>query len=394
MDATSKRKRLYFILYISIATVIFLMPAPALCNTEDYTDKAQDIRDELAAKKAAHDVLLQKSTALNSQVSDLKKNLVKVSKDLQTSEDNLSATDQHLQDLQQKKERIIRSLYKDQQAMGGLVSAVKKYSQTSTPDMLMQSNPIDAERASIVMKSIMPRLQQQSTSLKSQLAEIKKIEDDISYQKQIQSEEANKLDKQQDNLAILLEQRQKMYKSTESQRLVQENEVAELTKKSKNIEDLIQRLKSNSKRRPSEDQEDRSDEAENHLPAHMLLPVHGKVYTAFGQRDDLGAPSKGVTFSTRPGASVVIPLAGIVKFAGPFQKYKQILIVEHKGGYHSLIAGLARIDTVVGASLAAGEPVGVAETSGSPRVYYELRYNGKPVNPQRLLLAQRKQEKS
>ena len=328
--------------------------------------------------------------ALNSQVSDLKKNLIKISKDLQTSEDSLSTADQRLQDLQHKKELIIRNLYKDQQAMGGLVSAIKKYSQTSTPDMLMQSNPIDAERASIVMKSIMPRLQQQSTSLKSQLAEIKKIEDDITNQQKIQTQEARKLDKQQGSLAVLLEQRQKMYKSTESQRLVQEKEVVELTQKSKNIEDLIQRLKA--KKRASDDSD---NVAENtHLLSHMLLPVHGKVYTAFGQRDGLGAPSKGITFSTRIGASVVTPLAGTVKFAGPFQKYKQILIVEHKGGYHSLIAGLARIDTVVGASLAAGEPVGIAETAGSPRVYYELRYNGKPINPQKSLLAQRKQEKS
>jgi septal ring factor EnvC (AmiA/AmiB activator) len=380
----------FYLLMLLCVSLIVLHPLPGLCDTADYTDKAQDIREELAAKKAAHDALLQKSTALNSQVTDLKKNLVNVSKDLQSSEDNLSTTDQRLQDLRQKKERLIKNLYKDQQAMGGLVSAVKKYSQTSTPDMLMQSNPIDAERASLVMKSVMPRLQEQSNSLKSQLEEVKRIEGDITGQLQIQKQEANKLDKQQDDLAVLLQRRQQMYQSTESQRLAQEKEVAVLTKQSRNIEDLIQRLKSN--RKYKED----NDEAENitPLPAHMLLPVHGKVYTAFGQTDDLGAASKGITFSTRSGASVVTPLAGIVKFAGPFQQYKQILIVEHKGGYHSLIAGLARIDTVVGASLAAGEPVGVAETSGSPRVYYELRHNGKPVNPQRLLLAQRKQEKS
>ena len=391
MSTISKGKCLYFTLCMSFMSIVFIGSTPALCSsTEDYTDKAQDIQEELAAKKAAHDALLQKSMALNSQVSDLKKNLIKISKDLQTSEDSLSTADQRLQDLQHKKELIIRNLYKDQQAMGGLVSAIKKYSQTSTPDMLMQSNPIDAERASIVMKSIMPRLQQQSTSLKSQLAEIKKIEDDITNQQKIQTQEARKLDKQQGSLAVLLEQRQKMYKSTESQRLVQEKEVVELTQKSKNIEDLIQRLKA--KKRASDDSD---NVAENtHLLSHMLLPVHGKVYTAFGQRDGLGAPSKGITFSTRIGASVVTPLAGTVKFAGPFQKYKQILIVEHKGGYHSLIAGLARIDTVVGASLAAGEPVGIAETAGSPRVYYELRYNGKPINPQKSLLAQRKQEKS
>lgn len=387
----SGRQRLSYILCLSL-TALFLQPAHGLCNIEAYRDKAQDIHDQLAAKKAAHAALLQKSTVLNSQVTLLKKNLVKVSKDLQTSEDNLSATEQRLQDLQQKREIVIKNLYKDQQAMGGLVSAIKKYSQTSTPGMLMKSNPIDAERASMVMKSIMPRLQQQSALLKSQLVEIKKIENAITNQRKIQTEETSKLDKEQDDLAVLLQQRQKLYKSTESQRLEQEREVASLTQKSKNIEDLLQRLKSNSKKNARSDNNNTGSDAS--LLAHMLLPVHGKVYIAFGQRDGLGAPSKGITFSTRPGASVVTPLAGTVKFAGPFQKYKQILIVEHKGGYHSLIAGLARIDTVVGASLAAGEPVGIADSSSSPRVYYELRYNGKPINPQRSLLAQRKQEKS
>ncbi|MEZ0226592.1 MAG: peptidoglycan DD-metalloendopeptidase family protein, partial [Alphaproteobacteria bacterium] len=78
-----------------------------------------------------------------------------------------------------------------------------------------------------------------------------------------------------------------------------------------------------------------------------------------------------------------------------FQKYRQILIVEHAGGYHSLIAGLGRIDTVVGATLAAGEPVGIAEKSDDgARIYYELRQNGAPVNPRKLLVAQKKQTRT
>jgi septal ring factor EnvC (AmiA/AmiB activator) len=127
----------------------------------------------------------------------------------------------------------------------------------------------------------------------------------------------------------------------------------------------------------------------------MLLPVQGRIRVGFGETDELGGRSKGVTFIVRSGATVVTPLAGKVKFAGPFQKYKQILIIEHRGGYHSLIAGLGRIDTVVGASLDAGEPVGSADNSSSEsRVYYELRQNGEPVNPQKLLAEQHKQDRS
>ncbi|WP_245986647.1 murein hydrolase activator EnvC family protein [Azospirillum thermophilum] len=77
------------------------------------------------------------------------------------------------------------------------------------------------------------------------------------------------------------------------------------------------------------------------------------------------------------------PQAGSIMFAGPFKGYGQILIVEHGNGYHSLIAGLGRIDTAVGKRVAAGEPVGLMPADGSPDLYFELRRNGQPINPQR-----------
>ncbi|MFH1157670.1 MAG: peptidoglycan DD-metalloendopeptidase family protein [Pseudomonadota bacterium] len=353
-----------------------------------YADKAGSIREELAAKKADHAALIIKSQALDSEVATLKNNLVRISRDLRTSEETLSVTDQRLAELRREKANTLQNLYKDQQAMGGLVSAVRKYSQTSVPNMLAQATPLDAARASLVMKSIMPELQQRSAWLQEQLSQIRKIEGDISNQIQLQTLQNENLNRQKEDLASLLKKRKELYQSTESARQAQEKEVNRLIKESKDIEELMAKLK------PSLEKCVEKKAVRTPLPSDLLLPVHGTIHTGFGEKDDLGAESRGITFLTRPGAGIVVPLAGIVKFAGAFQKYRQILIVEHQDGYHSLIAGLARIDAVMGASLAAGEPVGVAEDSGSPQIYYELRQNGKPVNPQKLLVAQRKQGKS
>jgi septal ring factor EnvC (AmiA/AmiB activator) len=59
------------------------------------------------------------------------------------------------------------------------------------------------------------------------------------------------------------------------------------------------------------------------------------------------------------------------------------LIIEHSEGYHSLLAGLARIDAVIGQLLLSGEPVGVMGNLGAGRqqLYVELRRNGTPFNP-------------
>jgi septal ring factor EnvC (AmiA/AmiB activator) len=58
------------------------------------------------------------------------------------------------------------------------------------------------------------------------------------------------------------------------------------------------------------------------------------------------------------------------------------LIIEHGDGYHSLLAGLERIDGVVGQWLVAGEPVGIMPSGDrEAALYLELRHNGQPINP-------------
>ena len=114
------------------------------------------------------------------------------------------------------------------------------------------------------------------------------------------------------------------------------------------------------------------------------LPIAGQIKTAFGHDNGLGITSHGLTIVARPGATVTAPAAGTVKFAGPFRGYREILILEHSGGYLSLIAGMARINVAVGTSVGTGEPVGAMDErpDARPELYYELRRNGQPVDPE------------
>ena len=114
----------------------------------------------------------------------------------------------------------------------------------------------------------------------------------------------------------------------------------------------------------------------------MPFPARGKVVLKFGQTNDLGAPSRGISIATRGDAQVVAPYDGQVVFSGPFRGYGLLLIIEHGEGYHTLLAGMARIDSTVGQHLLPGEPVGImGQSESKPLLYVELRRNGQPVNP-------------
>jgi septal ring factor EnvC (AmiA/AmiB activator) len=114
-------------------------------------------------------------------------------------------------------------------------------------------------------------------------------------------------------------------------------------------------------------------------PSAYQLPVAGRAVVGFGA-PRAGGTSEGVTLIPREGAQVVAPAAGRVAFAGPYRGYGRIVIIEHSGGWISLVTGLVRTDVETGDRLISGAPLGIA-AQRNPAVTLELRREGAPVNP-------------
>lgn len=106
------------------------------------------------------------------------------------------------------------------------------------------------------------------------------------------------------------------------------------------------------------------------------LPVDGKVEGGFGEVSRSGYRARGVTIAADPGAPVVAPASGRVRYAGRYRSYGAIVIIDHGVGWTSLITGLGRLSTEKDIILRAGEPLGSAAGS----VTVELRRKGRPVD--------------
>lgn len=119
----------------------------------------------------------------------------------------------------------------------------------------------------------------------------------------------------------------------------------------------------------------------------LITPVMGTIERGWGAATDAG-PATGLTFEAAPAAHVVSPCRGKVAFAAPFRSFGLLMIVDCGGGYHVVLAGLARFDVEVGKRLEPGEPVGImppvspGAPGRRPLLYVELRHAGQPVNPE------------
>lgn len=115
-------------------------------------------------------------------------------------------------------------------------------------------------------------------------------------------------------------------------------------------------------------------------PPAYRVPVIGAIVTGMGERSESGVRARGLTIAAQPGAQIVAPADGRVVFAGPYRGFGQIVIIDHGGGWTSLITDMARLSARVGQGVRQGEPLGTAKASANPTITVELRRQGRPVD--------------
>jgi murein hydrolase activator len=121
------------------------------------------------------------------------------------------------------------------------------------------------------------------------------------------------------------------------------------------------------------------------LKGKRYLPVRGELANRFGSpRADGGVIWKGLFIAARAGEEVRAIADGRVVFADWLRGFGNLLIVDHGDAYMSLYGNNEALYKRVGDTINAGEPVAAVGASGGNAdsgLYFELRYQGRPLDP-------------
>lgn len=111
-------------------------------------------------------------------------------------------------------------------------------------------------------------------------------------------------------------------------------------------------------------------------PLAFRLPVTGTVVSGFGSIDDNGVRARGVTQQAARGTNVVAPADGKILFAGPYRRSDGVIIIDHGGGWRSLLLNVST-SLPRGTNVRGGDPLGRALGP----VEVDLSKNGTNVSP-------------
>ena len=112
------------------------------------------------------------------------------------------------------------------------------------------------------------------------------------------------------------------------------------------------------------------------VPFDYRLPASAAVTEGLGSVNESGVQSRGLTLATLRGTPLAAPAAGVVRYSGPFRDYDGILIIDHGGGWLTLIVNVAS-SLSPGTKVHLGDPIGRA--LGPLQV--ELSQNGRRISP-------------
>jgi septal ring factor EnvC (AmiA/AmiB activator) len=128
-----------------------------------------------------------------------------------------------------------------------------------------------------------------------------------------------------------------------------------------------------------------NDQAFAALKGKLPWPVRGSFNAEFGEsRSQGGLKWNGVLIHAAYGTPVHAITSGRVEFADWLQGFGFITIVNHNDGYMSLYGHNQALYKKAGDWVEAGETIATVGDSGgyeTSGLYFEIRYQGKPVNP-------------
>ena len=197
--------------------------------------------------------------------------------------------------------------------------------------------------------------------------------DELDKQVNLQKQKIQTLKEDEKNLTKLVE---KLTKIAEEQK--RQRELAKAKAKAQKEKLEKEQQKNNKKTLPNDDKNIVINNVTNNAK-NLILPVAGKVITSFGQKKSDGIISKGVTISAKIGDNVKAIADGKIVFADEMRGFGNLLVIDHQNSYMTVYAHNDEILVSLNQTVQAQQNIGKVGESGV--VYFELRKQGKAVNP-------------
>jgi septal ring factor EnvC (AmiA/AmiB activator) len=372
---------------------LLLVLGPVSLHADDESDATRELTEiEQAIAEARQDraALGSEAAAIASELDALRERLLTAEAAMRAQETALAEIALTLDTLEDELDERRAAFDVKRDEFGVVLAALQRIARQPAEMLLaMPTSPTDTNRTAMLLASLTPELDRRAREIAQEIAALVALEDEIAAQQTAQAAALQALAAERAESAAATIRKRELLAGLQREDTLLAAEQERLAAQAGSLRELLDALARQASDGISPEigtaavVEALAASSFSAQQGRLALPVDGTIATHFGDILPSGADSEGIVIKVLPGSRVVTPYDGQVVYSGPFRDYGHLLIIDHGEGYHTVLAGLARTDVVLGQWLLAGEPVGVmsSDEDGGATLYVELRRRGAPINP-------------
>jgi len=402
----------------------------------DLETKRLETQHELDELKSSISLSNEKRSALVSEIrgidkdrESLNRQLLETSARARALQSTVRQSEERLAGLRAEEDQLRGSLNERRTLLAEVLAALQRMGRAPPPALLVTpQDALSSVRSAILLGAVIPEVRSETQVLLGELEQLVSVSQGIRSSRESLESDLTQLAGEEERISLLIAEKRKASGDVQTKLAAESRRAAELAARATSLNGLIASLSREieSSREAVEaakqaEEERKRQEAERIASARekpqndssvfsnaariapaigfssakglLPLPVEGDMSLGFGEKDEDGEISNGLSLQTLTQTTVTSPADGHVVYAGPFRSYGELLILDAGDGYHVLLAGMEEMTVTLGQFVVVGEPVGrmgarrvasAADASFSttrPILYVEFRKDGNPVDP-------------
>ncbi len=369
----------------SVFILLLILTVPAVQGAEDIDaakERLEQLRQRIGKLKSSLDSVEKTRQALLQELRSTEQRIGRAALDLRQVSGALQGQRNRLNRLREEQAEQRKVLSVQRQALRKQVrSAYAMGRQERVKILLNQQDPAMVSRIMVYYDYLNRARIERAAEIERILDMLQRTEAQIVLEEKrlVDLQERKKVDVQR--LELARAGRTEVMTALTADIRSKGQELSGLQQDEKGLRELLERLQKEQAERPVE------PVTRDPFPAskgRMNWPSTGRLAARFGTDKGSGLLWDGVVISAKEGTEVRAVYHGRVVFADWLRGFGLLMIIDHGNGYMTLYGHNQTLFKETGEWVDSDEPVGLVGSSGGrldSGLYFEVRHNGRPVNP-------------
>lgn len=377
-------------LLIGILLCAFALHNPAADERKATEQQLNTLKKSIGELRGWLQGAAGKRSELQQQLRESELEIGRIAGKIKTVSREIQSAQNKLKGLQKKHQQLLNAQQQQERLLSRQIRAAYSIGRQEYLKVLLNQEQPDRVTRALTYYDYFNRARtKQIESYRQTMTELEQNE--LAMQQQTQKLEQSKAQLEQRRTALNAgkQKRSKLLLRLEGNIASRDEELKKLLADRKRLEQLLEAVEQTL----AELQLPDAATPINQLKGRLPWPAQGKVARRFGSTDPLAKTRwNGILIAASEGEEVTAVHHGRVVFADWLRGFGLLIIVDHGKGYMSLYGHNQTLYKETGDWVSANQVIASVGSSGGRKnsgLYFEIRRNGQPQNPQQWIVARR-----